>query len=480
MLRALTGFSPDLDPTADGAVVDLDGLVPTSKGLTAALGSQNAGLPALTSTPSVAFVAQLLDGSRRIFAGQPTRIDEAIGSTWTDRSAAGGYTSNNRWRFATFGNNTLATNKSQPIQQAAPAAAFAPIAGAPQAAIIESVAGFVMAANTNDGVNGDNPERWWCSALFNQADWTPNVTTQCATGRLVDTPGSIRGLRALGNDCIAYKANSMHIGRYVGPPVVWAWTRVPGNVGCAGHEAVVVADTLHYFVGQDDFYVFDGTVPRSIGAPIREWFFDNLNGPFRLEIVGLADLARDHIYWFFHQGTSTTLNACVVYNIRTQQWGKFSMPVSAVLQYDAAAITYDNLGSRFATYDDLPAVTYDSPFWLSGAPAPAVFRPDNRLYTLSGTPGASYLITHDVGDDTAFSHLARITPRYLRRPLTAQATNFYRASLRDLRTQDATALESRGRFDFRRSAQWHSVRLDFTGPVTISAADFDVQQDTLE
>lgn len=480
MRRELTGFAPDLDPAADGVVVDCDGIVPTSQGLAAALSPQDAGLPALGSTVTGAFVAQLLDGTRRTFAAQSTRIDEAIGTTWTDRSAAGGYTGTNRWRFCTFGANVLATNKAQPIQQAAPAGAFAAISGAPQAAIIEAVAGFVMAANTQDGVNGDNPDRWWCSALFNQADWTPSVTTQCANGRLVDTPGSIRGLRAMGNDCIAYKQNSMYIGRYVGPPVIWSWTRVPGDVGCASHEAVVVANTLHYFVGQDDFYVFDGTVPKSIGAPIREWFFANLNGPFRSEIIGVADLARDLIYWYFHQGTSTTLNACVVYNIRTQRWGKFTLGVAAALQYDAAALTYDSLGGRFATYDSIPSVTYDSPFWLSGAPAPAVFGTDNKLYSLTGTPGASFIETHDVGSDTEVTHLARVTPRYLRKPTTAQAVNFFRDSARELKTQDATMSEARGRFDFRRAARWHSVRFNFTGPALVNGMDVDLAPDSLE
>ena len=62
----------------------------------------------------------------------------------------------------------------------------------------------------------------------------------------------------------------MYVGRYVGPPLIWAWQRVPGEVGTAGPESVVVVEDRHYFVGQNDFYVFDGTVPQPLNAPCRE------------------------------------------------------------------------------------------------------------------------------------------------------------------------------------------------------------------
>src|SRR3546814_8413616 len=64
----------------------------------------------------------------------------------------------------------------------------------------------------------------------------------------------------------------MYLGRYVGPPLVWAWQRVPGDIGCSGPESVAMVDTQHFFVGPSDFYTFDGTVPRPIGGPVREWF----------------------------------------------------------------------------------------------------------------------------------------------------------------------------------------------------------------
>lgn len=130
-----------------------------------------------------------------------------------------------------------------------------------------------MALNINGMGLGDAPDGWGCSGIRDQTIWTPSVSTQCAAGRLLDSPGAIRAGAALGSDVVAYKNTSMYVGRYVGPPIIWAWQRVPGDIGCSGAESVVVVGTQHFFIGPSDFYVFDGTVPRPIGAPVREWFF---------------------------------------------------------------------------------------------------------------------------------------------------------------------------------------------------------------
>lgn len=148
-----------------------------------------------------------------------------------------------------------------------------------------TAAGFVIALNINGMGIGDSPDGWGCSGIRDQTIWIPSVSTQCAAGRLLDSPGAIKAGAALGSDVVAYKNTSMYVGRYVGPPVIWSWTRVAGDIGCSGPESVVVIGTKHFFIGPADIYVFDGTVPRPIGGatfnssatPVREWFFANLN-----------------------------------------------------------------------------------------------------------------------------------------------------------------------------------------------------------
>lgn len=480
MRLELSGFAPDVDPAAPGVLTDCDALIPTLKGLSAANSAVDAGLPALSEAPTSAYVAELLDGTKRTFAGTATTIQEAGAASWTDRSRVGGYSGSNRMRYCTFGNVVLATNRSEPIQQAAVGAAFADIATAPDALVLVPASGFVVALNINGMTLGDVTDGWGCSAIRNHEDWTPAAATQCVAGRLLDSPGPILAGAALGGDVVAYKATSMYVGRYVGPPVVWAWARVPGDVGCVGAEAVVVVGTTHYFVGPDDFYSFDGTVPRPIGSPLREWFFDNLLNSSRSSIVATVDRARSLVYWYFPSVNSGgALDSCVIYNYKTERWGKWSVTIQAAVQYSSGQIAYDDLGGLYSTYDDLPSIAFDSPFWLADQTIPGVFV-GNSLCSLTGEPGTSALVTGDFGDMTDYGFLSRVTPRYTRKPTTATGTNYYRNELGDSPTTDATIELSRGRFDFRRAARWHRLRLTQTGAMTINGVDVALDRDSAE
>lgn len=273
----------------------------------------------------------------------------------------------------------------------------------------------------------------------------------------------------------------MYVGRYVGPPVIWQWQRVPGDIGTSSPESVVVSGTRHYFVGPGDLYVFDGTVPQPIGDDVREWFFQHLNLPFKHKIRGAVDVPRSLIYWYYPSINSANgaLDSVLIYNTRTGKWGKRSQSVQVPVLYVAPAVTYTDLGTRYTTYDALPTISYDSPFWLTDQTVPGVFQ-GNVLYSLTGEPGASWLHTGDFGDMTAWSFLSRVTPRYRKTPATGTAINYTRETLGHSRTTDATATMNRNRFDFRRSARWHSLRLEHQGQVTLDGLDVDLKAQTPE
>lgn len=477
----LTGFAPDSDPATQGILTDCNNIVPSTLGLAAGASRTNAGLPALAAACSGAFVAKLLDGTKRTFAATSAGIYEAATSSWTDRSRVGGYTGSNRWSFTMFGSAAIATNKTQLIQVSLAASAFSDIATSPKAAVVFTVAGFVMALNYDNGT--DTPDGWFCSGIYNHTIWTPAVATQCANGRLLEGVGRLTAGAALGSNAVAYKATSMYYGTYVGGSVIWSWQRIPGDVGAVCNDAVVVVQTRHFFVGDSDIYVFDGTVPRSIGAPLREWFFRNLNATYKDKIIGVSDLSKDLIYWYYPSTDSSSgaIDSCIVYNYRTERWGKFLSNIQMALDYTSGQITYDGLGALYATYDALPTtISYDSSYWLADTTVPAVFDTSNILQSLTGAPGASYLVTGDFGDETEFSFLKRVTPRYRTSPSVAIAINYHKSSLGDMVTQDTNIAQSRNRFDFRRDARWHRIRLDFTGPVAINGLDVDLHGSSRE
>ena len=475
MRSPIVGFAPDLDPTTPGILTDCDNVIPTTQGFASGNSRVTAGFPALAAACTGAYVANLLNGTKRLFAGTSTNIYEGSSLVWTDRSRVGNYTGSNRWRWTMFGDVTLATNRSQPLQQALASASFADIAGAPSAAVMCNASGFVMLGDFNNGT--DTPDGWFCSGIYDQTIWTPSIATQCANGRLVDSPGRITAMQALGPDVVAYKNTSMYLGTYQGGNIIWSWQRIPGDIGVASQESVVVVQTQHFFIGTNDFYVYDGTVPRSIGAPLREWFFANMNRTYQANIIGVADPARDLVYWYYPSTASTSgaLDSFIVYNYRKDQWGKGAAAIEAAVQYSSGAVTYDGLGTLYSTYDNLPNIAYDSPFWLADTTVPAIIDTSHILQTLTGDPGRSSWVTGDWGDDTDYTYVQRVTPRFRYTPTAATCTNFYKNQLSFALTTDQTASISKYRFDFRRSARYHRLRFDFTDKVALDGWDFNIK-----
>ena len=475
-MEPLIGYAPDLDPTTPGIITDCTNLIPTLKGMRGGYSGADVGLDALAAATISAAVVVKLDASQRLIAGTATKLYEKNGTGWSDVSGSSYNASASfPWRFAQFGDTTLAANKGDTLQSSN-SGAFADVAGAPKAGAICAVNGFVMLANTNEATYGDSPDRWWCSGFNDATDWTPAIATQCTTGRLVDTPGSIRAIKALGYDVVAYKERSMYLGRYSGPPEAWDFTLIPGDIGCSSQDAIVNIGTAHVFIGYEDFYLFDGSRPVPIGSPLREWFFNDLDSNYRYTIRGMHDRAHSLVYFHYpRNGSSGALNGCVVYNYKSNKWGLAHRSVETPIEYITGGYTWDTL--PLTTWDSWPEVPYDSPFWTATREVAAYIGTDHKVYSLTGASSTSSLTTGDVGDDQEFSLLSRINFRYLDKPDSATLTNYYQNEHGGTWTTDATTTESNQRFDMLRSARWHKGMADFVGDVEVSAVDFHLAPD---
>jgi len=113
------GFTPSVDPTVPGAILNCSNLVPTLRGMRAGASATPFGNPAFPAATTGAATVELLTGANRTLVGTGTDLFEVSGHTNTNvSSTAGVYTgAANRWRFVQFGNATVATNGADALQQ---------------------------------------------------------------------------------------------------------------------------------------------------------------------------------------------------------------------------------------------------------------------------------------------------------------------------------------------------------------------------
>jgi hypothetical protein len=472
-MNPLLGFMPDADPTTPGVITDCTDLIPYISGMEGAPAATTPGsTPALGTECLGAAVVTNLSGTRRIIAGTAAGLYELSSGAWVDRSS-GIYNgaADTRWSIAQFGDATIAANRADGMQRST-GAAFSTIASAPKAEIVFSVGSFVMALNVNDGA--EKVDGWHCCAAFDDTDWVTSSTTQSASGRLVAAAGAITAGARLGEYAVAYKAKSMFLGQYVGAPAVWDWIPVAGGeTGCVGKDAVVDIGGTHFFVGADNFWLFDGTQPIPIGDnSVRQWFYDNSSPQYRYRTKCVFDRQNNRVWVFFPSVASESCDEALVYHVVAKKWGRATKSIEAALNYVSPGTTFDSLSG---TYDTQTEVPYDSQFWYSGGQSLAVVNTSHQLQLLSGSSTSSSFTTGEAGDDDTTSLLKQVRLRFALGPTAATCQTYYKQTSGDSFTADSSGAMNDGKFDVLRSARWHKGSFSFTGPVRVTAIRIQAQ-----
>lgn len=494
----LKGFEPDTNNSTPGVITSCENLIPTLVGYKTAKDAADVGMDALDSDCITAAVAELLDGSRRLFAGTADKIFERSGTAWTDRSgSAYAATKDSPWEFAQFGNSTIAATAANKIQRST-GAAFADLVSI-KAKHVCATKGFVIIAGTDEATYGKQDDRWWCSALNNETDWVPSIATQCTTGRLIDSPGEILAIKTLGQDLVVYKDSSIYVGRYSGPPGVWDWRLIPGRVGVASPSSIIDIGNVHLFIGREDLYLFDGNYPQALNSPIKEWLYDRIDKPYMSRVTHMYDPYEALVYFFYAAGSTDGIaNECLVYNHKSNKFGRFN-PIYGKAADTTKFITglnfvgktwdgwspgytWDTLPIVGKTWDDWPPVTYDSHYWSASERSPAYFAKDRKIYSLTGTPYKSKFESWHVGSaDEKPSSFRRIRPVYKEIPHpdavpahTITASLYGKPASRTDFTLRKTQDLKNGKIDVMSTAQWHHFKFDITGACEFIAMDLDV------
>jgi len=325
-----------------------------------------------------------------------------------------------------------------------------------------------MALNVNDGA--EKPDGWHCCGAFDDTTWTPSTTTQATSGRLVSTPGELTAGGRLGEYAVAYKYRAIYVGQYVGVPAVWDWVQIQGgNAGCVGKNAWCDVNGTHFLVGEDNFWLFDGSRPTPLAdGVLREWFSTNSSPSFKYKTVCTFDKKNNNVWVFYPSTNASTLDSALVYNIQSKRWGRANRDIQAALEYVSSGLTIDGLDTLSATISGLPNIPFDSPYWLSGGRSLSVFNTSHQLQSLEGASASSSMTTGDVGDDDSVSLLQQIRLRYSVAPTSATYQTSKKMNSGGTYSSAASGSMNDGKFDPLTSARWHKAAISFVGPVTVT------------
>ena len=223
----------------------------------------------------------------------------------------------------------------------------------------------------------------------NIANWTPEATNTAGDLR-IDSGSEIICATETRQQVLVFTDVSLYAMQYLGPPFTFGINLISENITLAGPEAAVATDDQVFWMGREEFYVYNGSVQR-IPCMVRGYVFDNFNVSQRAKVVAGMNSAHSEVWWFYPSSTSVVNDRYVIYNYAENLWyygtlmragwidrGVYDTPIAAGLD--------GYLYSHETGFDD-------------GSTTPA-------------TPIDSYIQSSplDIGDGEQFSLIRRVFP----------------------------------------------------------------------
>ena len=146
-----------------------------------------------------------------------------------------------------------------------------------------------------------------------------------------NTAGSLRiqdGSSIVGADkargqILVWTDTSLHGLQFIGPPFTFGLNQLGRNCGLLGQHSAVVVRDVAYWMGQNAFFVFDGTV-KKLPCSVDDFVFENIDLTQSDQIFAGVNTEFAEIIWFYVTNPDNIaqpqVNRCVVYNYLEQTW----------------------------------------------------------------------------------------------------------------------------------------------------------------
>lgn len=216
-------------------------------------------------------------------------------------------------------------------------------------------------------------------------DWAATATNTAGELRLGSGSEIITAVETR-QQILVFTDESLYGMQFLGPPFTFGVSLVSENITTMGPLSAVAVEDNVFWMGQNEFYVYGGTVQR-LPCTVRDFVFDDFNILQGEKTVAATNTAFSEIWWFYPSASSESNDRYVVYNYEQKVW-------------------YYGALSRS--------------FWMDRGifDNPIAAGPNNYLYTQEsgfdddGSALTAYIESSqiDIGDGEYFSFISRMIP----------------------------------------------------------------------
>ena len=143
-------------------------------------------------------------------------------------------------------------------------------------------------------------------------EYTPEVTNTAGTQRLQDGT-KIMGALVAKENILIWTDNALYAMKFVGAPFTFGFEQVGTNCGLIGKNAAIEIDGVAYWMGNNGFFSFDGTV-NTLPCSVEDYVYDDIDTTKGQQVcAGINNLFTEVVWWYPTSG-ATFNDRYVVYN----------------------------------------------------------------------------------------------------------------------------------------------------------------------
>lgn len=158
----------------------------------------------------------------------------------------------------------------------------------------------------------------------NPAEWAATPTTTAGELRL-GSGSTIIGAIQTKQQIIVFTDVSVHAMQYIGDPFTFGIQEVSSSVSIIGPNCMVAVGDAVFWMGKNEFYVYDGAVSQ-IPCDVKEYVFDRLNQRQALKVYCGHSSSFSEVWWLYPSSSSEENDSYVVYNYEQRVWYYGQLP----------------------------------------------------------------------------------------------------------------------------------------------------------
>jgi len=148
--------------------------------------------------------------------------------------------------------------------------------------------------------------------------YEPTAINTAGSLRITDGSRIIAAERSRGQILI-WTDTSLQSLQYIGPPFTFGLRQLGQNCGIIGQHGAVDLNGVSYWMSQDSFYLFDGSV-KKLPCTVEQFVFSNLNQTASENVFTGHNGEFNEVLWFYARTGSDQINAVVAYNYQEGTW----------------------------------------------------------------------------------------------------------------------------------------------------------------